>query len=284
MGVAVVGIPVVLGALYLGGWVLGVLVAAVAAAAAAEFYGLAEAKGVRPFAALGTASSGALVLLATAGPSAAALGAAALGVLLGVALLSLGGAVWLRWPAGEPLAAVSVTVAGVVYTGVTLAFVPVLRGLPDTAAAPAGGSPLYSMGFVLLPLLTTWAGDTAAYFAGRAWGRAPLAPAASPGKTVVGAVAGLAGSTLAAVALSLWLFGRVPAFALDVWTAAWLGLVLGAVAQVGDLAESVLKRDAGVKNSGSLLPGHGGVLDRTDSLLFSIPVSWGLLRLAGVIP
>src|SRR5262245_10499247 len=121
VAVAAVGIPVVVGALWVGGWALGVLVSAAAGVAAAEFYHLAEARGVRPFSVLGIVAAGALVLIATANPTPEALGAPFLGVALVVTLISLGGAVWLRWPGGEPLGAVSVTVAGVLYTGGTLA-------------------------------------------------------------------------------------------------------------------------------------------------------------------
>jgi phosphatidate cytidylyltransferase len=280
--VAAVGIPVVVGALYLGGWALGVLVAVCAALAAAEFYRLAEARGVRPLTGLGVTAAGALVLLATALPSPADLGPAFLGVMLIVTLLSLGGAVWLRWTGGEPLAAVSITEAGVIYTGGTLAFIPLLRALGSVPGETAG--PLAAMAFVFLPLLTTWIGDTAAYFAGRAWGRAKLAPNVSPGKTVVGAVAGLLGSTLIAVALSVFVLAGLPVLPVGVLSAAWIGLLLGVAGQLGDLTESMLKREAGVKDSGTLLPGHGGMLDRVDSLLFSVPTAWGLLVLAGVIP
>jgi phosphatidate cytidylyltransferase len=283
VAVAAVGIPLVLGALYVGGWALGALVSTAAAIAAWELYRIAEARGIRPFSALGAAAAGALVLLATARPTPDGLGPLFIGVTVAVTLLSLGGAVWLRWPGGDPLAAVSVTVAGVLYTGGTLAFVPLLRALPGAApGAPPG--PVAAMGFVFLPLLTTWAGDTSAYFAGRAFGRAKLAPAVSPGKTIVGSVAGLVGSTLVAVLLSALLLGQLQAVGLGVFTAAWIGLLLGAAGQVGDLAESMLKRAAGVKDSGKLLPGHGGMLDRVDSLLFSVPAAWGLLALAGVIP
>jgi phosphatidate cytidylyltransferase len=278
--VAAVGIPVVLGVLYLGGWALGGLVAACAGIAAAEFYRLAEARGTRPFTGLGVTAAGALVLLATALPAPPGFGPVFLGVLLVVTLLSLGGAVWLRWPGGEPLAAVSITVAGVTYTGGTLAFIPLLRALGDVPGETAG--PLAAMSFVFLPLLTTWMGDTAAYFAGRAWGRAKLAPSVSPGKTVVGAVAGLIGSTLIAVALSLVVLDGLAVARVAPLSAAWIGLLLGVAGQLGDLAESMLKRDAGVKDSGTLLPGHGGMLDRVDSLLFSVPAAWGLLALAGV--
>src|SRR5690606_7668727 len=136
---------------------------------------------------------------------------------------------------------------------------------------------------VLLPLLTTWAGDSAAYFAGRAWGRAKLAPTASPGKTVVGALAGLGGSVLAGVMVSVVLLADLPVHSVPPLAAGIIGLLLGMAAQVGDLVESVLKREAGVKDSGTLLPGHGGVLDRVDSLLFAFPVGWALLTLLEAI-
>jgi phosphatidate cytidylyltransferase len=284
VAVAGVGIPVVLGALWAGGWVLGVLVSVVAFLAAWEFYRLTATRGVRPFAEMGAAASGAVVLLATAHPTLWDAAPPVLVVLLAVTLASLAGAAWLRWPGGEPLEAVSVTVTGVVYTGVTLAFVPILRQLTDTVPGAATAERWQAAAFVLLPLLVTWVGDSAAYFGGKAFGRRKLAPAQSPGKTVAGGVAGLVGAVAAAMAVSALALGRVPTLTVDLVTAAWIGLVLGVAAQVGDITESVLKRQAGVKDSGALLPGHGGMLDRVDSLLFTVPATWGLLLLAGVLP
>jgi len=283
VGVAAVGVPLVLAGLVLGGWVLGVMVAGVAAITAHEFYGLARAGGATPFAALGVMASAGAVLLATAFPGS---GEAwiPLGVLLTVlALATLGASVWLRWPDGAPLASASATVLGVLYCGVPLAFVPILRDLPETVPGALTGNPWQATAFVLLPLLTTWIGDTAAYFAGRRWGRRRIAPHASPNKTVLGSVAGLAGSVAAAVGVSLWALSGFPFLTVDPWTAAWIGLLLGVAAQVGDLAESVLKREAGVKDSGSLLPGHGGFLDRMDALLFALPSAWLLLVAAGIL-
>jgi len=277
--VAALGIPVVLGALYAGGMLLGLLLAAVSTLGAIEFYRLAEARGARPFVPLGAFASGALVLVVAGWPTPEVAGPNMAGGVLALLLVSLAASVWLRWPDGHPLSAVSVTVTGVLYTGATLAFVPLLREL----SGPFAVGVWQAMGFVLLPLFTTWAGDSAGYFVGRAWGRTKLAPAVSPGKTIVGAVAGLAGSSLAAVALSLLLLSNLPSHQLLPLTAAWIGLLLGAVGQLGDLVESMLKREAGVKDSGSLLPGHGGILDRTDSLLFSVPAAWALLRLTGVV-
>lgn len=283
VGVAAVGIPLVLAGLVLGGWVLGVMVAGVAAIAAHEFYGLARAGGAAPFGAVGVAASGGVVLLATAfpGPGEPWL---PLGILLVVlTLATLGASVWLRRPDGAPLASASATVFGVLYCGVPLAFVPILRELPETVPGALTGNPWQATAFVLLPLLTTWMGDTAAYFAGHQWGRRRIAPHASPNKTVLGSVAGLAGSVAAAVGVSLWALSGFPFLAVAPWTAAWIGLLLGVVAQVGDLAESVLKREVGVKDSGSLLPGHGGFLDRIDALLFALPSAWLLLVAAGVL-
>lgn len=130
-----------------------------------------------------------------------------------------------------------------------------------------------------------WAGDIAALYIGRTWGRHKLAPKISPGKSWEGAVASVAGSVLAAgglLALANFISGQWDSarlsFPLDpdlgIWY--WLGLavVVNIAAQVGDLAESALKRSAGVKDSGSLLPGHGGVLDRIDALLIAAPVLW----------
>jgi phosphatidate cytidylyltransferase len=142
-------------------------------------------------------------------------------------------------------------------------------------------------------LFVVWAGDTAAYYAGRAWGRHKMAPKLSPGKSWEGAIASVAGSVLiGAVLVSLatvmqepsnsaivsWLERVFPSAVLaypdEIWY--WVGLaaVINVAGQVGDLAESALKRSAGVKDSGNLLPGHGGVLDRIDALLLAGPVLW----------
>jgi phosphatidate cytidylyltransferase len=111
-----------------------------------------------------------------------------------------------------------------------------------------------------------WAGDVAAYYAGRALGRHKLAPTISPNKTVEGSIAGLAGSILAGTLLGSWLLQRQISFL------ALASLAAAIAGQLGDLAESALKRSSGVKDSSSLLPGHGGMLDRLDSLIFAAPV------------
>ena len=138
-------------------------------------------------------------------------------------------------------------------------------------------SPADSIGAALfLVFIVTWANDTSAYFVGRSLGRHKLIPSLSPNKTVEGAVGGLVASALVAS-----LFTRL--VEVSPWPLAALGLCLGLAAQLGDLWESMLKRYAGVKDSGSFLPGHGGFLDRFDGIFFALPLGYFLFRLVGLV-
>jgi len=184
-------------------------------------------------------------------------------------------------PVEETIADASASIFCLLYTGLTLIALPTLR---EQANGPS---------LVAFLLCVIWSGDTAAYYAGRAWGRHKMAPSLSPSKTWEGAIASVAGSVLAAAALVglatvmqepsnsailSWLERVFPSAVLaypdEIWY--WLGLaaIINVAGQVGDLAESALKRSAGVKDSGDLLPGHGGVLDRIDALLLAGPVLW----------
>jgi len=127
--------------------------------------------------------------------------------------------------------------------------------------------------YVLLPLVTCWVGDTLAYLVGCRWGRHKMLPGVSPGKSWEGFAAGVAGSCLAAAALG---WGRHP-----VLQFAAIGLVCGVAGVVGDLFESAVKRDAGAKDSGALLGGHGGIMDRFDSVAAAAPAAAALLTLFG---
>jgi phosphatidate cytidylyltransferase len=129
----------------------------------------------------------------------------------------------------------------------------------------------YGAGWLALVVAACWAADTAAYAVGKTLGRHKLCPSISPGKTVEGAVGGLIGAMLLTFLLGQWL-------GLPTGHALALGALLGVAGQLGDLAESKLKRWAGVKDSGSILPGHGGVLDRFDSLLVNAPLAYYYLR------
>jgi phosphatidate cytidylyltransferase len=128
--------------------------------------------------------------------------------------------------------------------------------------------------WLMIALLVSWAGDTAAMYAGKAWGRHKLAPRVSPGKTQEGAAASLIAGTVAAV-----LYARYFLPAQPLAVVAITGLVANAAGQLGDLCESAFKRGAGLKDSGSILPGHGGLLDRVDSTLFSVPAVYAVLVL-----
>ncbi len=163
-------------------------------------------------------------------------------------------------PARDPtqsLGGAASTVLGVLYVALPLALLVVLR------QAPRGKY------LVVYVLVLTWVGDTAAYYAGGALGRHKLAPRLSPAKTWEGAIASL---MAAAIVGGLFLWHYFPA--VPWWLNLLTAVTVNAAGQVGDLAESALKRGAGVKDSGSLIPGHGGLLDRVDALLFAIPVLW----------
>jgi phosphatidate cytidylyltransferase len=132
-----------------------------------------------------------------------------------------------------------------------------------------------------LPLVVTWACDTAAMAAGRLVGGPKLAPVLSPNKTWAGAIGGTGGAVVATIAYGPLVLDRV-AFGLPQWQLVVIGFAIALAAQVGDVAESLFKREVGVKDSSSLLPGHGGVLDRLDSLYFVAPVAAGLFRIFGL--
>lgn len=156
-------------------------------------------------------------------------------------------------------------VLGAAYVGGLLSFTSLLRALPD------GRQLIYYLTF------TTWAGDTGAFYIGSWLGRRPLAPRISPRKTVEGALGGMAATTLVAAGGSGWIWPRIP------WdTAAGAGLALAMVGIVGDLCESAVKRGAAAKDSGTLIPGHGGVLDRVDSLMFAGPALYALVWIGWV--
>ena len=180
-------------------------------------------------------------------------------VLIGAVLLAE-----LRRGAGKQAVANSAaTFLGVLYVGWLGSHIGALRELPRGFGKPYAEG----MSFALLPFALTWACDTAAYAAGRAFGRTRLMPSVSPSKSVEGSVAGLLGSIGAAYGARAWF-----APYLSGADALALGLFCGVFGQLGDLVESLLKRDVETKDSSRLIPGHGGVLDRFDSLLFTAPI------------
>lgn len=161
------------------------------------------------------------------------------------------------------------TVAGVIYVGWLLGFIVALRGFDSSRSSLAvldnGGR------WVFLALLTTFGSDTSSFFVGRAFGKRKLAPSISPGKTWAGTFGGLAGAGIVSLLFTLNHPLSLGAY-LNWWQAIVLGLLVSILGQLGDLVESLLKRNTGVKDSGTLIPGHGGVLDRMDSVVFAVVV------------
>jgi len=280
VGFAVVAIPLVLLVVWYGGLPLAALVAIAAALGTAELFDLAERGGVRPARALGIATATTLPLVTWV-----ALDRPLMGELFADAGLTLG-ALWvlllLTWalvaraPSERPLSAAGITLLGVAYAGALPASIIVIRHAVEPPRSWAG------LWLVCFPLVITWVCDSAAMSAGRTFGGPKLSPVVSPGKTRSGAVAGVLGALLVAPIFSAWVFPRWEVdLSLD--RALAIAAVLSVVGQVGDLAESLFKREAGVKDSSRLLPGHGGILDRLDSLYFVMPVTAAMYRFFGVI-
>jgi phosphatidate cytidylyltransferase len=183
-------------------------------------------------------------------------------------LVILAAVIWARGTSRRPLGAASATVMGVVYTGGLLSFGYALREYPYAVGNRAGTA------LVAFPLLLTWASDIGAYFVGRAVGGPKLIPSVSPGKTRSGALGGLVATVVASWLYVRFVLSPVASLTMTLPATIAFGLVISVAAQVGDLTESLLKREANVKDSSRLIPGHGGLLDRLDSLLFVLPVAY----------
>lgn len=262
---AVIGIPVVVGAAYVGGWTFVVLVAGSTLLAQYELYGLI-ARGDGPPLVVPGLVLGAVVCVRTAMPSAVGL---AVGLTIALTIY-----VFLSERFDDPWQTASSTLTGVVYPTLLLSYLVDLR---LGAAATLGDQEAFGLTMVVLGLV--WVSDTAAYYVGKSLGRHSLAPTISPKKTWEGTVGGAVGSL--GVALALWNAGFLSLGWLDF---AVLGIFCGSLGQLGDLAESRLKRLAGVKDSASVLPGHGGLLDRLDAMTVAVPLSVLYLRyVAGVL-
>lgn len=273
---AVVAIPVAIAIVWVGGWGLAGAIALLGALGAGEVYGLARRQGVEPLVPAGMAAAIAIPLVAqwTRTHVADAGAAWSLGVLW---LLAVPAFAMRRGPTARPLAASAITLFGALYASGTLAFLLVLR---HPGGGPDGALPRTAL--VLFPMVITWLCDTAAMATGQALGGPRLAPVLSPKKTWAGAIGGAAVALVAAVALGVLVLHPL-GWALRLPVLVSVGLAVGVLGQLGDVAESLFKREAGVKDSSTLIPGHGGVLDRLDSLYYVIPVSAVLLAAFGAI-
>jgi phosphatidate cytidylyltransferase len=263
---ALVAAPLALVMVYLGGLPLAAFLAAVSVGCAWELFRIARAGGLDPLDPLGIPLAGAIPLAAysaTIGLYRPTLGLAAMALLV-----ILSAVIWVRGTHGHPLGAAAVTVIGVLYTGGLLSFGYALREYPYAIGNRAGTV------LVAFPLVLTWASDIGAYFVGRAIGGRKLIPAVSPGKTVSGALGGLVTTIVVSSLYVRFALGPLASLTMTVPAALLFGAIISVSAQIGDLVESLLKREANVKDSSRLIPGHGGLLDRLDSLLFVLPVAY----------
>ena len=252
---ALIGAPLVVGVTYLGGWYFGGLILLVGLLAQWEVYRLTEAGGVAPQKVLGLLVGACLMGRALV-PEAVPAAVVGLIVVLVAELYRRG---------EDPVANVTATVFGAFYPALLVGYIIDLRIRGGEAAMGQEGAFLLTV----VVIVAIWASDTFAYFAGRAFGKHPLFPRISPKKTIEGSVGGVIGSVLILVAFKLALVPSLPLVWADV---AVIGVICGAVGQLGDLVESMFKRSVGVKDSGRYLPGHGGMLDRIDAMIIAVPL------------
>jgi phosphatidate cytidylyltransferase len=246
---AVLALPVALAVtIYSPAWLFALIAGVLSAMMLHEFFALNTAAGAR--------SPGKWFLVPGAAVATSFLGGPVWVVLAlsGCALLLMGAAV-LSADIRSTFSQVAAGLSGVVYCSVLFGFMVLL-----------------SRDAVLTVFAIVWVGDTGAFYGGRAFGRRLLLPRVSPKKTVEGAITGLIASVIAGTVVGVWRLS-IPWMNLAVFSG-----IAAVAGQIGDLAESALKRSAGVKDSSSILPGHGGILDRLDSLLFAVPVFYWLLN------
>lgn len=290
---AVIAIPVVLGSIWLGGWFFFLFIAAISTGALLEFYWLTEKRGALPnkklgiiaglllsFAFMHGVSDELLLSITGTAPTDLSIMLARFALVLGALLLFAIGTMidQMFRKEGSALLNNVATFAGVTYVSLFLSTAIGLRQL-FAAELPFGR---YLQGMdaslversnalggltVLAIMVTIWTCDSAAYYAGRALGRHKLFERISPKKTWEGSIAGALGAVAAMIGMGQWFLPY-----LTVADAVIIGLIVGIFGQLGDLAESHIKRDAGVKDSSHLIPGHGGLFDRFDSLLFAAPL------------
>jgi phosphatidate cytidylyltransferase len=269
VGVALIGIPLTVVLAYLGGYWLAGLIAVIAGLAAWEFCRMYRQSGVASAPVVAGMLAAFYVLLA------ATMAPAEFIVWAVVCTVAVAAGESIRRSAdSQPGLTVVTTVFSAAYTGLLLSFAIWLRAL---GLAPGlGGAAI-----IFLPVAITWLGDTAAYFVGKGIGRHKFAPVISPKKTWEGAIGGLLATAGGAV---LWieLTAELAPWTMSVGEAIGFGVLVSIAGQVGDLFESRFKRECGIKDSSNLIPGHGGFLDRVDSLLFVFPVAFAYLMVVGV--
>jgi phosphatidate cytidylyltransferase len=241
------------------GWTVA-LVTVIAGLACSELYAGARPQGYRPAALLGILGA------ASFAPIAYERGTEAFPLVIGIVMVFT--ILWflLGVARARPVANLGLTWLGFSYVGFLAGFAGLLLSHPDGVRLVVG------------VVICVVANDILAFAVGRRFGRTPLAPHISPGKTWAGAIAGFVASVVVAAVI----VHQIRPWDESVANSLWLGIVLGVAAPIGDLAESMLKRDLGLKDFGGLLPGHGGFLDRFDALLFAMPFAYYLVRVLNI--
>lgn len=270
--VAGVGVPLCAMVVFVGGPVFAIGLGAVAAVGFWEYAIMLRTTGARVFVTFGCAAVFLYPLVVLYG------GFPGGGVYGGALLLAFSAFGVARVPLEtRPILATGMTSFGALYLGGLISFgVPIREGwMVSPPVAPQPTDQLAHTLFFFFPVAITWLADTAAFFGGRAFGSRPLAPRVSPNKTIEGAISALIAAPLVALVYSRWVLPG--GWELGHGPSVVFGVGVAAMAIVGDLVESALKRECGVKDSSSLLPGHGGLLDRLDSLLWALPAAYFMM-------
>ncbi len=271
---AAVGMPVGLGACLFSPAAFNLLAILLISIGMVEFYAMARSRGLAPHSVIGVSCSIGICLLAWMGQPISLLASitAAAVIVCTCAMLK---------NARDAIANISVTMFGLIYVGWLCSHVIALRMLPldgGGAGINFGGA-----GYVIMLLILLWSSDSGAFFAGTAWGKHKLLPGVSPNKTVEGAIGGFLLTFIGAMLLRdtgllLNSFGVALFPDLGVGMYLLIGTAVAVAGMAGDFVESYLKRDAGLKDTGNILPGHGGFLDRFDSLAFAAPLLYFCLK------
>lgn len=250
----IAGIPVIFLCTYFGGWSFFVLVTALALLSLNEFYALMAKKGYSPSYLVGNAVTVFFTWFTTYTLKHPHWEPYATGILTTAIIVTFAAGIFLK-KAQDSTVNASITLLGILYIGWMFSFLILIREMTAHGA------------YLFFLIIAIWACDTTAYLVGTSVGRIKLSPFISPRKTVEGAVSGFVVSVLAASVFSK-LIG------MSMFHGVVLGVIIGIVAQVSDLVESLIKRDAGVKDSSNILPGHGGILDRMDSFILAAPIMY----------
>ncbi len=264
---ALVEVPLFYGVAYLGGWPWVAFVGIGTIIGLTELYSTAITRGQRPEVALGVLCGLGLLVAAEFLPG-ETWGAAAVGTIL-IAMAGSLCAQFTRTGRPERLRDAGLTTLAVAYVALPMSFLPLLCKL-DIAVRAGGESagPMQArLGALLIATAAVWLSDTAAWGLGHLFGRTKLAPRLSPNKTVEGALAGGVTALLAVIAFGSWAGLPLP-------HGLALGLLVAVFSQIGDAAESVIKRDLGIRDFGTVVGPHGGFLDTFDGVLFAAPVTW----------